>query len=235
MPIMAPSDLPILRVDSDPMKKYCLSKLGYPSVQCEFSDDQWESVLRTAGAFIAHYFSKEQMFATFYTNPLQSTYDLPEGAYWIQEVEWDPVTTNIDQIFGAESFLFCYSGGSILLTDKGAMPFEHVYEKRDKVKVATPFGMRKPKMRWNTRSQPVSILRTPNDYLVCTPNHPIICDGKMIPAEKCKLGQHLLNHKDKQCEIISTGSGRTEGTWSIKTPCGSVYVSALGNEFYLAH
>jgi len=107
MAIMGPSELPyILQVDSEPMKKYVLSKLGWPTVEVEVGEDQWETVLRVTGNFIAHYFSKEQMFGLFYTSPLENTYDLPAGAYWIQEVAWDPVTTMIDQIFGAESFLF---------------------------------------------------------------------------------------------------------------------------------
>jgi len=42
----------------------------------------------------------------FYTEPLKSTYPMPADAYWIQEVSWDPVTTRIDDVFGAESFLF---------------------------------------------------------------------------------------------------------------------------------
>jgi hypothetical protein len=107
MAILGPSELPyILKVDSDPLKKYALSKLGYPVVEVEVEESQWESVLRTTGNFIAQYFSKEQKFAVFYTTALESTYDLPTDAYWIQEVSWDPVTTMIDKIFGAEAFLF---------------------------------------------------------------------------------------------------------------------------------
>lgn len=107
MAILGPSDLPyILKVDSDPIKKYVLSKLGFPSVEIEISEDQWETILKTTGAFIAHYLSKEQMFGTFWTTPLESTYDLPDNAYWVQEVAWDPVTTMISDIFGAESYLF---------------------------------------------------------------------------------------------------------------------------------
>jgi hypothetical protein len=107
MAILGPSDLPlILKVDSDPLKKYALSKLGWPVVEVEVTEDQWETVLKTTGNFIAHYFSKEQKLAVFYSQPLQPTYDLPADAYWVQEVNWDPVTTSIDQIFSAESFLF---------------------------------------------------------------------------------------------------------------------------------
>lgn len=121
MAILGPSDLPyILKVDSDPIKKYVLSKLGFPSVEVEITEDQWETILKTTGNFIAHYFSKEQMFGVFWTTPLESVYKLPHNAYWIQEVAWDPVTTMIDQIFGAESFLFNLgniSGIQMILTD----------------------------------------------------------------------------------------------------------------------
>jgi len=121
MAIMGPSDLPyILKVDSDPIKKYVLSKLGYPSVEVEITEDQWETVLKTTGNFIAHYFSKEQKFGVFWTQPLESTYDLPNDAYWVQEVAWDSVSTNISDIFGAESYLFNIgniSGIQNILTD----------------------------------------------------------------------------------------------------------------------
>ncbi len=107
MAIVSPQDAPyVLKIQSDPIKKYALSKLGYPVVEVEVTEDQWETVLKTTGNFIAHYFSKEQMMGVFWTQPLESEYDLPGDAYWVQEVAWDPATTKIDEIFGAESFLF---------------------------------------------------------------------------------------------------------------------------------
>jgi len=119
--IVGPSQLPyILKVDSDPIKKYVLAKLGHPTVEVELTEDQWETILRTTGDFIAHYFSNEQRFAVFWTQPLQSVYDLPSDAYWIEEAAWDPVVTRIDQIFGAESFLFNIgniTGIHLILTD----------------------------------------------------------------------------------------------------------------------
>jgi len=121
MAILAPADLPsVLKVRSDPMKKYVLSKLGHPNTEIEITEDQWEVMFRVAGDFIAGYFPREQKLATFYTVPLQSTYPLPKDAYWIQEVNWDPVTTRIDDVFGAESFLFNIgniSGIQNVLTD----------------------------------------------------------------------------------------------------------------------
>jgi hypothetical protein len=121
MAIMAPADLPsVLKVRSEPMKKYVLSKLGYPNVDVEIHEDQWETIFRVAGDFIAGYFPREQKLAMFYTTPLQSSYPLPQDAYWVQQVNWDPVTTRIDDVFGAESFLFNIgniSGIQNILTD----------------------------------------------------------------------------------------------------------------------
>jgi hypothetical protein len=107
MAILAPADLPsVLKVRSEPMKKYVLSKLGHPITEVEITEDQWEVIFRVSGDFIAGYFPHEQKLAVFWTSPLQSTYPLPSDAYWVQQVNWDPVTTRIDDVFGAESFLF---------------------------------------------------------------------------------------------------------------------------------
>lgn len=121
MAILAPADLPsVIKVRSEPMKKYVLSKLGYPVTDVEITEDQWEVIFRVAGDFISQYFPREQKLALFWTTPLQSTYPLPEDAYWVQSVNWDPVTTRIDDVFGAESFLFNIgniSGIQNILTD----------------------------------------------------------------------------------------------------------------------
>lgn len=107
MAILGPEDLPaVLQLDPTPIKKYVLTRLGHPATEVELTEDQFETVLRTAGDFIAHYFPKEQKLAWFYTQPLKSTYDMPNDAYWVQEVQWDPATTRIGDVFGAESFLF---------------------------------------------------------------------------------------------------------------------------------
>lgn len=121
MAILAPADLPaVLKVRSEPMKKFVLSKMGYPQTDVEITDDVWETIWKVSGDFIAGYFPREQKLSVFYTQPLQSTYPLPEDAYWIQSVSWDPVTTKIDDVFGAESFLFNIgniSGIQNILTD----------------------------------------------------------------------------------------------------------------------
>ncbi len=106
MAIIGPNDLPVvMRIPSDPIKKYVLTKLGYPVVDVEITEDQFETILRTSGDWIAGYFPLEQRLAVFNTAPLQSTYPLPKNAYWIQECHWDPSVNRFD-IFGAESFLF---------------------------------------------------------------------------------------------------------------------------------
>jgi hypothetical protein len=121
MAIIGPSDLPkVLKVASQDLKSYVLAKLGHPNVLVELPEASFEIVLRTSGDFIAGYFPLEEKFAYFKTTPLQTEYPLPEDAYWIQSVAWDPATTRIDNIFGAESFLFNIgniSGIQNILTD----------------------------------------------------------------------------------------------------------------------
>lgn len=107
MAIIGPEQLPVvLQVQSDPVKFEALSTLGHPVVFVELIEPQMEQILRTTGDFIAQYFPREERYAFFMTEPLRTTYPLPEDAYWVRDVKWDPVTTRIDDIFGAESFLF---------------------------------------------------------------------------------------------------------------------------------
>lgn len=112
MAIIGPADKPtILKVDSDPMKKYVHAQLGYGNVSIELTEDQLETCLRVTGDWISGYFPREQRLATFYTTPLRSTYPLPSDAYWVQEVSWDPITSRVDDIFSAENYL--YNAGNI--------------------------------------------------------------------------------------------------------------------------
>jgi hypothetical protein len=107
MAIIGPADLPVvLKVDSNPLKSYCMSQLGHPTTAVELHETQWEIILRTVGDWIAGYFPREQRLAVFYTVPLQPLYPMPEDAYWVQEVAWNPVSTRIDDVFGSESYLF---------------------------------------------------------------------------------------------------------------------------------
>lgn len=121
MAILGPAQLPVvLKVESSPLKFHAISQLGHPVVLVELMEPQMEQVLRSTGDWIAQYFPLEERYAFFMTQPLQAEYPLPEGAYWIRNVKWDPATTRIDQIFGAESFLFNIgniSGIQNLLTD----------------------------------------------------------------------------------------------------------------------
>lgn len=107
MAILSKQQLPvILKVDSNPLKLHALNSLGHPVVLVELIEQQMEEVLRSTGNFIAHYFALEERYAFFMTQPLQAEYPIPEDAYWIRNVSWDPSTTRLDDIFGAESFLF---------------------------------------------------------------------------------------------------------------------------------
>lgn len=368
MAIIGPEQLPaICHYASDPVKFEVLSTLGHPTVLVELTEPQLEQAIRVTGDFIAQYFPFVEKYAYFQAQPLVSTYDIPADAYWIKDVKWDPATTRIGDIFGAEccdcsvyidtingsklagdmkegdevwsynestgklekdiieirkesgekdcfevktecgltvrtsekhkyltedgwlilknltigkklrcykngitylsaiksinnigsrqtidfqiknnrnfigngiiihnSFLFCYSGGTKILSDKGPVVSEEFY-KRDHKRIITPFGIRKPRMRWNKKKQDIIILRTKNDFLICTPNHPISCNERMIPAHNCKLGDKLISSKDKQVEIIGKEKSTTVGTWSIQSPNGGLYVGSLGREFYLSH
>lgn len=197
MAIMGPADLPyILKTNSTPIKKYVLSKLGYPAVDVEIAEDQWETVMKTAGDFIAHYFSKEQMFWVFWTQPLESTYDLPPDAYWVQEVSWDPVTTNIDQIFGAESFLFCFADGmQILREDSQLIRLE---DWKPEFMAKTPYGKCRIILERHDQPQELVEVSYGNGSIRCTPNHPLKINdlqdmlGDWEIASSCKSGVKLV-------------------------------------------
>jgi len=121
MAIIGPSQLPLVfKAESDPLKRIALHELGHPTTLVELTEDNFESAIRRVGDFITEYFPLEEKYAFFMTQPLQTEYPIPEDAYWIRDVFWDPATTRIDDIFGAESFLFNIgniSGIQNLLTD----------------------------------------------------------------------------------------------------------------------
>lgn len=367
MAIIGPAQLPIvLRVPSDPLKMEVMSTLGHPTVMVEITEPQLEQAIRVTGDFIAQYFPLQGKYAYFETQPLVSSYPLPPDAYWVKDVKWDPATTRIGDIFGAEtgcvdqkidlptktkrwgdirvgeklpsfdirgnfveatviakkfttkklfkviagnreiitsadhlyltdrgwkalrqitrndcifrsdedgipmlskidnitpcgtklavdfqidktynfvassfvihnSFLFCYPGGTSVLTTHGPMLCESLYEKMGKVKVVTAFRPHKPRMRWNQKKQPITVLKTEHDFVACTPNHPVSCNGKFIPAAQCEIGSKLISSKDKLREIIDKKQLETEGTWSVQNRTGSMFISSLGKEFYLSH
>lgn len=96
----------VLKLDTNPTKQEVMAHFGYPTIRVEITEEQFETIFRSAGAFIAGYFPFEEKIATFYTQPLVNEYALPPDAYWIKQVMWDPAVTRIGDIFGAESFLF---------------------------------------------------------------------------------------------------------------------------------
>lgn len=121
MAILSPNEGPsILKVRSEPIKKYVLSRMGSSIIDVELSEDAFETIWKTAGDFIAQYFPREQKLSVFWTQPMKTTYPLPSDAYWIQTVNWDPLTTRLDDVFGAEAYLFNIgnvSGVSNMLLD----------------------------------------------------------------------------------------------------------------------
>jgi hypothetical protein len=98
----------ILKTNTEPLKRYVLGKLGYPNIKVEITDGQLEDIIRVSGDFIAMYFPREQKIGQFYTIPLQATYPMPDDAWWIEEVSWDPYTAKVDDIFGADYYLLNY-------------------------------------------------------------------------------------------------------------------------------
>lgn len=369
MAILGPSQLPVvLKVDSNPLKFHAISELGHPNVLVEMTEPQFEQVLRSIGDFIAQYFYLEERFAFFNTIPLQSEYDIPSDAYWIRNVAWDPITTRIDDVFGAEclsletliktpkgdvvardlnvgdeilsfynddviisnieakkfsgikdcrtiftkngsvtasldhrimtnsgwkplfsityddnimvmqdckfilekvqkiedvgsietidftipktqnligggivthnSFLFCLPGGTFLLTESGPKTCEECYEKLEsdnEIKLLTPFGLRKPNMRWNDKKQPISLIRTEKGGIACTPNHPVNINNKWTIANRASPGSKLLTSGDRSVTIEDVATLSTEGTWSIDVPSGCYYAGVSDDELYLTH
>lgn len=203
MAIISPTDLPaILKVQSDPMKGYVLRELGYPNIAVEITEDQLESSLRVTGDFISQYFPREQKIAVFNTNPLQSTYPMPEDAYWIQEVSWDPVTTRIDDVFGAESFLFCLSNEFKILDKDGSLQYLGEWNKNWKAK--TPYGNKKLKIikRDNNRQLPKVKIEYQGGCIEATNNHVLKSEEKWKEFSEIKLGDGLYS----QNTILSVDS-----------------------------
>jgi len=96
----------VLKLDLNPTKLEVLAHFGHPTIKVELEEVHFETIFRSTGNFIAGYFPFEEKIAVFYTKPLVTEYDIPQDAYWIKQVKWDPAVTRIGDIFGAESFLF---------------------------------------------------------------------------------------------------------------------------------
>jgi len=237
MAILGPSELPyVLKVDSEPIKKYVLSKLGLSSVEVEVSEDQWETVLKTTGNFIAHYLSKEQRFAVFYSTPLVSTYPLPNDAYWVQEVAWDPVSTNIGDVFGAESFLFCFADGMMVLRDDGVLV--DLAEWKPEFKAKTPYGPRKLILERHEQDQELVEVVYEGGLLKCTPNHPIKINGidDMINdwvEAKAVTGEAIgVGCKNKILNVKAAGFGPTTTIYVVGAHC---FYGCHGGQPILVH
>jgi hypothetical protein len=114
------------------------------------------------------------------------------------------------------------------------MTCEQIVE-TESAELVTPFGPRKPELKWNQKKQPVQVLQTDRDYLICTPNHPVNIDNKFRMAIWGYPGMALLDSDDKQPHIVDRDRGSTDGTWSVSVESGCFYASALGEQFYLVH
>lgn len=201
MAIMGPADLPVvLKLQSDPIKKYVLTKLGHPVVEVEILEDQWETLLRTSGDWISGYFPKEQKLAVFYTSPLQTTYPMPSDAYWIQECAWDPVTTRLDDIFGAESFLFCVDPTFNVLANDGSLQPLHDWKSHWKAK--TPYGPKKLKIKKHDNKRMLEKRRITYDggIVEATSSHIIsVNNGKWREFGEVSTCDLLQSHNNNLC------------------------------------
>jgi len=199
MAIIGPNDLPhVLKVDSNPLKLRVLHHFGYPNVNVELTEDQLEELLRVTGDFICQYFPMEERYAYFYTKPLVESYDFPADAYWIREVAWDPVSNRINDIFGAEMFLFCFAAGFKAVRKDGMLVPIDEWEQKWQVK--TPYGNKKLKLTKHEDDQYLVKVNYTSGSITCTPNQPIKTEGfsrdnsldNWIVAAELKPGMKLV-------------------------------------------
>jgi len=199
MAIISPAQLPIvLRVDSNPLKFHVLSQLGHPVVLVELAEPQMEQVLRSTGDFMARYFPLEERYAFFNTIPLQAEYPIPEDAYWIRSVVWDPATTRIDEIFGAESFLFCLDE-SFKILDKDSQ-LQYLGDWEDSWKASTPYGNKRLSIirRELTKDIPKTKVTYETGEIIATINHPIfVNDSKWREFSELRVGDELHGVKNR--------------------------------------
>lgn len=171
MAILGPSEGPaVLKLDSNPIKAEVMSHFGHPTIRVELEDTHFEMILRTAGDFMAGYFPFEEKRAYFYTKPLVDEYPLPADAYWIKDVKWDPSLTRVGDIFGAESYLFCFAPNLLILSDNGLI---NINDWKDEYRAITPYGKATIKITKNDINQPLLKIEYNTGYIICTENHPI--------------------------------------------------------------
>jgi hypothetical protein len=209
MAIIGPSDLPhVLKADSNPLKLRILHHFGYPNVNVELTEDQMEELLRVTGDFICQYFPLEERYAYFYSQPLVEEYDLPEDAYWIREVAWDPVMNRIQDIFGAEMFLFNVgniTGIQNMLTDYHLL---QSYRKFSQKILGTDGGWEitgdnKIRLKPTPKgSFPVVVRYLPSVDDFQIPSHKEVCTRALIAESKIILG-----HTRRKLSIPSPDGG----------------------------
>jgi len=235
MAIIGPDDVPsILKVNSEPMKKYVLTKLGHPNVEVEITEDQWETLWRVAGDFISAYFPREQKLGLFWTTPLQSTYPLPEDAYWIQEVSWDPVTTRIDDVFGAESFLFCFSPELRILDKFGKLQYLDDWKRTWKAK--TPYGDSTMLIQKhdNFRALPKIKIEYSGGMIEATSNHIIKSNEKWRELSEINIGDKLSGVKN-MLDVQNISRSESTDAISLRANNSGCYYGCIKGKPILIH
>ena len=229
MAIIGPPDSPsVLKADSNPLKLRILHHFGYPNVNVELTEDQLEEMLRVTGDFIAQYFPMEERYAYFYTKPLVDKYDFPNDAYWIREIAWDPVSNRIQDVFGAEMFLFCFAAGFKAVRKDGMLvPID---EWENKWQARTPYGNRKLKLTIHEEDQYLVKVNYASGSIVCTPNQPIKTNGfdedesleGWVNAAELKVGDKLVTQYASP-EVVSIDIIPQGSTTTARTNVGCFY------------
>lgn len=226
----------ILKVRSEPMKKYVLSKLGYPQVAVELSEDQFESIYRVAGDFIAGYFPREQKLSLFWTSPLKSTYPLPKDAYWIQHVSWDPVTSRIDDVFGAESFLFCATPDLKILAVDGSL--QPILDWKPHWRAKSPFGKTRIKKKDNSEMVRRPLSKVKISYGAGTieaySNHIIRAEDRWLEFGEVEVG-HKLEGKSIRFSVDNIEVNEGISPISIKAVDSGCYYGCIEGEPVILH
>jgi len=244
MAIQAPSELPVvLRLPSNPIKKYVLTKLGHPVVDCELTEDQFETVFKTAGDFIAGYFPREQRLAWFQTTPLVSTYPMPRDAYWVQDVQWDPMTTNVHDIFGAEAYLFCVGPELKILAADGSL--QPLGDWRKDWKARTPYGNRRLKIKYHNNQKLLPKLRVEYDggVVQATCNHVLAVPGqeqwglghKWREFQELAPGEQLVGVGASRPRIVSVEGYESPVAIGVRAHGANCYYGCVEGEPVLLH
>ena len=236
MAILGPDQLPaVLQVPSDPIKMETLSTLGHPVVHVELTEPMLEQVIRTTGDFIAQYFQHEQRYAYFYTQPLVNDYPLPPDAYWVRDVKWDPATTRINDIFGAESFLFCFPKATKILDKDGSL--QDVREWKSEWKVKTPYGSRRINIfkRNSKNIQQARQIVYETGKLVSTINHPIFSVNRgWLNNDQFVVGD-VLRGTNLDRKVTSFVDGGMIESYAVDVPRAQCLFACLEGEPVLVH